>query len=163
MYLLSTVNNLEVDANDPSKVLSTIFKMGSTQLKSRKCFLFADMGMMTKNSAREVHQFLVTIKRAHTSNWYVIFAPSSGVGWRFSTRDVDACRARQFMHTFELVFYFIVLKNWTSNEALFYIRMINAAKEGEEKSFIISPHPIHLLDHMKTFTHRLYTLLRAYT
>ena len=127
------MNNLKVDANDPSKVLSAILKLRSMQLKGRKCFLFADMGMITKSSAREVHQFVLTVKHAHTSNWYVILAPSSVVGWQCSTRDADACRARQFMHTFELTFYSIVLKKLTSNEAIFYIRMINAAKKGEEK------------------------------
>ena len=122
-----------IDANDPNKMLSTILKLRPTQLKDRKCFLFADMGMITKSSAQEVHQFVVTIKRAHTSNWYVILVPSNGVGWQYNTKDADACLARQFMTTFECTFYSIVLKNLTSKEALFYIRMINAAKEGEEK------------------------------
>ena len=134
----STANKVTVsDASltaDPYTLFYYILSLRGTLFKERKCFLLADMGAVSKFGDAAVSQFISTITNADLFEWFIVLAPSSGVGWKHNTTSADENFVRELMRTFRIRFHHFQLTNLTSTEALYYIRMIGAAREGEEKS-----------------------------
>lgn len=47
------------------------------------------MGAVTKFTDAEVYEFLSRIGDVYVYKWYIVLAPSSGVGWQYNPKTAD--------------------------------------------------------------------------